>query len=234
MRYEIVRCEKTFSRFWSTVVLERWPTHVNIRVLRKAFPGDRTAGVSSRICTVTKRPRSCTPTCASSSCCTSPFAVITTVGVLALLRVSISSELKSLLLSMCIEAPESITHSLSLLEILNWRQCCSGFNRRVERGLVRVFEHLNMFAQSSAALRAHPSSCKVISRGLTANYGAQGQRSWGSRRWVIPLDGPLLSRIFLWCQVLLETLTARSDPHFPALLWNRFSRLGILRHTTHL
>ena len=45
--------------------------------------------------------------------CTSPFAVTTTVGVLDLRRVSISSEFKSFLLSLCIETPESITNSLS-------------------------------------------------------------------------------------------------------------------------
>ena len=52
--------------------------------------------------------------CASSWVCTSPLAVNTTVGVLDLLNVCPSlSELKSFLLSMCIDAPESITNSRS-------------------------------------------------------------------------------------------------------------------------
>ena len=44
--------------------------------------------------------------CASSFVCTSPLAVTTTEGVLDLRGVSISSELTSFLLSMCIEALE--------------------------------------------------------------------------------------------------------------------------------
>ena len=76
----------------------------------QSLPSDRTAGVSSSNCTVTNWSRSWTYTCASSSVCTSPFAVTTVVGVLDLRKVSISSELESFLLSMCLEAPESTTH----------------------------------------------------------------------------------------------------------------------------
>ena len=66
--------------------------------------------MSSSICTVTKIK---IVNCASSFVCTPPLAVTTVVGLLDLRRVSISSELKSFLLSMCIDALESTTNSVS-------------------------------------------------------------------------------------------------------------------------
>ena len=39
------------------VVFDHWCTHGNIRDFSKSFPSDRTAGVSLRIHTVTKKPR---------------------------------------------------------------------------------------------------------------------------------------------------------------------------------
>ena len=36
-----------------------------------------------------------------------------------------------------------------------------------------------------------------------------------SHFWIIPRDGPFLSRILMWCQVPLEKLTACLDPNFP-------------------
>ena len=74
---------------------------------------ERTAGVSSSNCTVTNRLRSWTNTWASSWVCISPLAVNTTVGVLDFFTVSISPELYSFLLIMCIDAPESTTNSRS-------------------------------------------------------------------------------------------------------------------------
>ena len=51
---------------------------------------------------------------ASSCVCTSPLAVMTIVGLHDFVKVStISAEFKSFLLIMCIDAPESTTHSLS-------------------------------------------------------------------------------------------------------------------------
>ena len=84
----------------------RWPLAHTLEYpcSSQSFPSDRTAGVSSRNCTVTKRPRSWTKTSASSFVCT---------VVLDLCKVSSSSELKSFSLSMCIDAPVSTTNSLS-------------------------------------------------------------------------------------------------------------------------
>ena len=72
------------------------------------------------------------------------------------------------------------------------------------------------FAESHAALRAHLSWCKVSSCDLSSNFGAQRLRSWGAHFWIIPCDGPFLSRILFWCQVpLAENLTACFDPNIP-------------------
>ena len=60
------------------------------------------------------RPSNClTHTVASSLVCTSPLAVITVVGLLDVLMVANSAELRSFLLTISIVAPESTTNSLS-------------------------------------------------------------------------------------------------------------------------
>ena len=84
------------------------------RVARKAMRQcERTVGVSARSITITKRSNSLTYTVASSLVCTSPLAVITVVGLLDVLMVSNSAELRSFLLTICILAPESTKNSLS-------------------------------------------------------------------------------------------------------------------------
>ena len=50
---------------------------------------------------------------ASSCVCTSPLAVMTIVGLHDFVKVSISASLKSFLLIICIDAPESTTNSRS-------------------------------------------------------------------------------------------------------------------------
>ena len=62
---------------------------------------------------VKKKPNSLTYTIASSCVCISPLAVITVVGLHDFVKVSISALLRSFLLIMCIDAPESTTNSLS-------------------------------------------------------------------------------------------------------------------------
>ena len=84
-------CTESFSHSWSDVAFDQRPTHWCNRVLRRACPNDRTAGVSSSICTITKRWRSWTYTCASSFVCTSPLAVITVVEFPDFRRVSSSA-----------------------------------------------------------------------------------------------------------------------------------------------
>ena len=80
--------------------------------------------------------------------CTSPFAVNTTVGVQDLVTVPISSELKSFLLIMCTDAPESSTNSRSsgLFEVIRCRHYLC-FTRNFERSFVRILELVNVFRQ---------------------------------------------------------------------------------------
>ena len=67
----------------------------------------------SRTSIVKNISNSLTYTVASSCVCTSPLAVMTIVGLHDFVKVSISASLKSFLLIMCIDAPESTTKSHS-------------------------------------------------------------------------------------------------------------------------
>ena len=107
----------------------------------QSLPSDRTAGVLSSICTVTERPRSWTYTCASSFVCTSSsLAVTTVVEVPPFSLVSISSELKSFLLSMCFVVPESTTNSRSSGDF-------EVGARGVKRSFFSFFELVDIFCQ---------------------------------------------------------------------------------------
>ena len=87
---------------------------VGIPVILSELPErERTAGVPSRSITVTNKSNSLTFVVASSLVCTSPLAVITVVGLLDVIMVSNSAELRSRLLTRCILVPESTTNSLS-------------------------------------------------------------------------------------------------------------------------
>ena len=99
-----------FGQVW---LLTAGPLIGSIRVLRRAFQVIDLQTCPGVIALSRRVSRSCTNTCASSFVCTSPLAVTTVVGFLDLRRVSISSELESFLLSMCIDALESTTNSRS-------------------------------------------------------------------------------------------------------------------------
>ena len=77
------------------------------------FHQERTAGVSSRSITLTNESNCLTHTVASSLVYTSPQAVVTVLGLLDVLMVSNSAELRSCLLTICILVPESTTNYLS-------------------------------------------------------------------------------------------------------------------------
>ena len=135
------------------------------------------AGVSSRICTVTKISRSWTYTDASSLVCTFPFGCKHRCGFLDFRRVSSSAEHKSFLLSMRTDAPESTTNWFSLLWFL--RRVCPhypSFGRRIERGLVLYFELIDTFRQIPGFSAGALVSWSVLS----SNLGAHGLHSWGS------------------------------------------------------
>ena len=105
--------------FSPDVAIDDWSTRENIRVLRKVFPSESTAGVSLRSSTVTNKSNPLTCTVASSFVCTSPLAVLTVTGVWETRIVSNSAEFKSFLPSMCIDAPESTTNSLPYVSPLD-------------------------------------------------------------------------------------------------------------------
>ena len=69
--------------------------------------------MSSRSFTVTNKSNSLTCTVVSSFVCASPLAVTTVVEPLETFTVSNSAAFRSLLLSMCVDAPESTTNYLS-------------------------------------------------------------------------------------------------------------------------
>ena len=58
-----------FCHCWLDVFSDHWPTHMNVRDLRRVFPSHRTAGVSSRICIVTNNSNSWMFSVASSFVC---------------------------------------------------------------------------------------------------------------------------------------------------------------------
>ena len=91
-----------------------------------------------------------------------PLAVATVVGFLDFRRGS--PELKSFLLKIWIDAPESTTN-FRFSGFFEEGACrhypC--FGRRVERSLVLVSEIVDIFPKSQASLRAHLSCCKVSS-----------------------------------------------------------------------
>ena len=199
----------------------------------QSFPGDRIAGVYSRICTVTNNSRSWTYTVASSFVCTSPSAVSTVVGFLDTSNGVQFRWFRSFLLSMCVDAPESTT---------NYRS--SGF---VEDGVgndqtsasdenVALSFSLNLwtlFVISHASLRAHRSRCKVSSCVLSSIPRVWGLRPWGSDCRVTPAMDPLFP-VFLvpfW-----DMNAALRTQRFCASPWNRlgFRRLFFLEYATQL
>ena len=80
----------------------------------QSFSYENTSGVSCRNITVTNVSNCLTYTVASLFVRTSPLAVITVVGLLYVLMVSNSAELRSFSLTICILALDSTTNSLSL------------------------------------------------------------------------------------------------------------------------
>ena len=115
----------------------------------------------SRTFIVKNISNSLTYTIASSCVCTSPLAVMTIEGLHDFVKVSISALLKSFLLIMCIDAPESTTNSLS-----------SGFNVDAGKHLFSGDEknvalscsfNLNTFLASFHAASRAPCYCHSVS-----------------------------------------------------------------------
>ena len=113
----------------------------------QSFTKERTAWVSSRSITVTNRSNSLTFSVASSLVCTSALPVITVVGLLDVLMVSNSAELRSFLLTTCIPTP-GIHHKLSFHQLFCWRsQECPLLRGKVACSLVFFFVLVSVFSK---------------------------------------------------------------------------------------
>ena len=126
-------------------------------------------------------------------------------GFLDFRIVSISSELNSLFLSMCIDAPESTTNSRSSgnLEV----DAGAGFNRRVKRSLISNFELVDIFRKVYSVGASFLVQTKFRLVSLPQIWErtdfAREVRTFlnGASRWTLSFP------IFLWCHVPLESLT---------------------------
>ena len=79
--------------------------------------------------------------------------------------------------------------------------------------LVDIFRQVPCYSAGASFLLQGFVLCSFV---LPSNLGAHGLRSWGSHFWIIPRDGPFLSRFLMWCHVPLENLTVWFDPNFPS------------------
>ena len=103
--------------------------------------------------------------------CTSPLAVITVGGLLDVLMVSNSAELRSRLLTICILAPESTTKSLSCSSFVDAASSTPFLCGRVECTFVVLFKLVNVFLQKfHALLQAHRCCLSVSSWDRSSNF----------------------------------------------------------------
>ena len=117
-----------------------------------------------------------THTILSSCVGTSPLAVTTIVGLHDFVKVSISALLKSFLLIICIDAPESTTNSLSSgLRVDAGRHLFSVSDKNV--ALSCSFNFDTLLASIHAASRAHHPCHSASSCERFSNFGALGLRS---------------------------------------------------------
>ena len=107
-----LHCNWSFCHDGWDVVFDHCPV-VGIPMIFAELSEWKNCSIFSRSTTLTKKSNCLTYTVASSLVCTSPLAVIIVVGFLDVLMVSNSAELRSLLLTTCILAPESTTNYLS-------------------------------------------------------------------------------------------------------------------------
>ena len=113
---------------------------------------------------------------------------MTSVGLHDFVKVSISASLKSFLLIMCIDAPESTTNSRSSGSRVDAsRHFFSEGEKNV--ALSCSFNLNTLLASFHAASRA-PCSCHSVSSwDRSSNFGALGLRWWGSSGQISPSEG---------------------------------------------
>ena len=101
-------------------------------------------------------------TIASSCVCTSPLAVMTIVGLHDFVKVSISALLRSFLLIICIDAPESTTNSRSSgLRVDAGRH--QNFSEGEKNAILCFSFSLNTLLASLHAATRAPCSCHSVS-----------------------------------------------------------------------
>ena len=176
---------------------------MNIRVFEQSLPSDRTADVSTSSCTVTNRSTSWTKTCACPFTCTSPVAVNTLTGFLGLLIVSFSSELQSLLLTMCIfsrKIPRCFAGTICFSwGFLRWLFLKSG---RARISLMRFTfldnaSRLSFSLPNSISYQVHPENfvvgpAEAFNPNSSTFRGIEfiGSQSWDTQPWIfLPQNG---------------------------------------------
>ena len=187
--------------FWTVIHSYEYPCS------SQSFPSNKTAGVSSRTIIVKSISNSLTYTVASSCVCTSPLAVMTIVRLHDFVKVAISALLRSFLLIMCIDAPESTTNSRSSgVRFDAGRHLFSEGEKNA--ALFFSFFLRTLLASLNAASRAPCSCYSVSSWDRSSNFEALGLRWWGSPGQIIPSEG-FWSRMLAWCTVAFVIFTHR-------------------------
>ena len=174
-----------------------------------------------------------THTVASSCVCTSPLAVMTIVALHDFVKVSISASLKSFLLIICIDAPESTTNSRSSgLRLDASKHHFSKGEKNV--ALSCSFNFNTLLASFHAASRV-PCSCHSVSSwDRPSNFGALGLRWWGSPGQIIPSDR-FWSRILVWGAIAFVNFTRWIGFCMSELFRkNRLRRLHVPKDTTQM
>ena len=148
------------------------------------------------------------------------MAVITVVGLLDVLMVSNSVELRSFSLTVCILAPESTTNSLSsgsLAEALGRTHFSPGAALSIALSLY-IF-----WARSQALLWAHRSCFSVSSWDRSSNFYSAGTSLMSRWDLYFSTNGAFLSRILAWAWTwwieLFELRSRLSASGFPETLF---------------
>ena len=120
-------------------------------------------------------------------------------------KLSMSASLKSFLLIMCIDAPESTTNSRSSsLRLDAGKHLFSEGEKNV--ALSCSFNFDTLWASFHSASRA-PCSCHTVSSwDRSSNFGALGLRPWGSPGQIYLSEG-FWSRIFVWRAIAFVNFT---------------------------
>ena len=128
----------------------------------QSFTKERAAGFSSKSMLLTNKSNCFTYTVASLFVCISPLAVITVVGLVDVVMVSNSAELRSFLMIFYILAPESTTNSLSSGSFAEALGRTHFSCKREECSLVFLFEFVHVFGK----VPCHASGTSLFSFSL--------------------------------------------------------------------